>query len=558
MPGGGSGKVSKIMGASASAAPPRGLNKAALMPMQTLDVIDDNDEYWGFLFSRIIITNKKGSRVLFIGEAMKDVYRKHPNTVKQMVRIGLVRLIDLVHQCELESAPDMTGAVNEMWTIATLISYALVNLVTCYSDCCSFLGTQYDDCGVVGQTLVTTLTRVLILNGVTVEYGEQCWCATSGDNGCCDSLRLAVVEVLVLLKIMRVEFLEFPKRAFAVSVVNCMKFYMYRVDGRVVMNERCRAKLIQISLCLLMWLGVHVTDFSECVPDVFQIMSDLIARTEDFIVWNTFAVPLTVEYMYQVQDSQISQSPLPFLAHLLHLADWWRMKGSAKVCLLMIARACQVPDFLSAMEAHCDLYESDWPVHSGSWGSVMLEIVVRIADVPDRDKLVKLAAVIGCLLFKRVKSFVFSVLSKFFQMIACQSDIETEQMVLKTVHSVLSEGISRSPILAVQMLREVQLLEDLVAKAPDFTEGASLHKWVLAQNNKLKSIKSSFSTDEIVAILSDKSNCVELQPPSEACNDIPFDFKSFYWECVWLCPSDYFEDNRNCTFSKTFLTNEPK
>ena len=545
------------MGASAGAAQPRGLNKAALMPMQTLNSIDDNDEYWEFLFSRIVMTNQKYSRVLFIGDAMKNVYRKHPDTVKQMVRIGLVRLIDRVHQCELEMVSDMVGVVNEMWTISTLISYALVNLVTCYSDCCSFLGTQYDDCGVIGQTLVTTLTRVLILNGVTVEYGEQCWCATSGDNGCCDSLRLAVVEALLLLKIMRVEFLTFPKQAFAVSVVNCMKFYMYRVDGRVIVNERFRTKLIQVSLCLLMWLGVHITEVPECVQDVFQIMNDLIARTEEFLAWNTFAVPLTVDYIYHAQDSQLLQSPLPLIAHLLHLADWWRVKGSAKVCLLMIARVCQVPDIVSAMEAPCDKYESDWPVHSGSWGSVMLEVIVRIADVPDRDKLVKLVAVIACMLFKRVKSFVFSVLSQFFQVIAL-SDIETQKMVLKTIHSVLSEGISQSPILAVQMLREVQFLEDVVAKAPDFTEGESLHKWVLAQNDKLKTIKSSFSTDEIVAILSDKTNCVELQPSSEAPNDIPFDFKSFYREIVWLCPSDYFEDNRNCTFSKTFLTNEPK
>lgn len=526
-------KSVKIMGGQVSG----GLKGPTLKPMEDLAAIGDDDEYWDFLFSRQILINSKHGRFEGVGPGLKKVYQRHPGTLKQMVRLGTVRLIDFVHRMELNTFEDFEGCVLQTHTISVLIVYALLNLMSDHDDCLSFLSTVYDDCGPVGESMAKVFTKLLFIN-------IPCWFVDPRDDGSFNQLRITFVEALLLLKLMRVQFIEFPNDAFAASIVNGILCYWDPSRRSSLSDVDLHLKLLEISLCLNMWLGISVINRPE-LQNSFSVNS---LELEDPSFIATFGVPLLFEYLYMATSEQLASLPLSFIEILLHATDLWRVCGSVKVCVLMIARVCQVPEVMKLLNEPCSRYPSPIPVHGASWGSVLLEVVVRATNIGNRRKLAKIVAVIACLLLRGIKEFAFVALTDFFELLATQGDVETQNMVVKTVHWVLSRGVWNSPVLAVQMLRQGQFLESVKQKTPEFPECEQLQIWLAAQNDKLKAIKTNFVLKELVDLLSIPSNCCEVRSVSDEPCDIPFDFKAFYQEVSWICPSDHFEERHNCTF----------
>lgn len=86
------------------------LDEAVLKPMGTLKGIADYDPYWEVLFNRTSCFNKKSLELMHVPVCISNIKKSRPNTLKQLVRLGIAKLIDLIHQISLKTAPDSLGS----------------------------------------------------------------------------------------------------------------------------------------------------------------------------------------------------------------------------------------------------------------------------------------------------------------------------------------------------------------------------------------------------------------------------------------------------------------
>ena len=508
------------------------LDAAVLNPLQTASAIGDDDEYWDLLFSRSVVKEK--GAVLHVQPCLKHVCETHPNTLKQLVRLGLVRLIDLVHKCDLTLAGNEARPPTSMCTIVTLIQGSIVEMHQS-GKLKEFMGERYNECGRVGDTLSTVLVRMLHLRNATLMPGQHHWCSALDDDGRHDELRLAVVETLLILHVLGVEFLEFPRALFAASVINALRFYFRPTMSMTLVSEKTRTRLLQAALILMLRLRITVNEMQitrDDYPEIFGAIMASINRKNGDLDSDTFMLPLLAQY-FDVADNEIMKKlSVSFVENVMHILDWWKGTDSARAVLLMIARLCQVPEVVRVMDAPCPEYENDGATFSGSLGSVVLEVAIRNSDGEWQQEIV---AVIGCLMLTVLQNLAPDVLAHFLSVVS-RTCLETKKMVVCNIHWILSRGISDNRLLASQVLKSLDFFKGVNDQDPAFEECCELQLWIREQNRVLKDARDDH---EILKMLAEASKCVPLQEMSDEQPPVPFDYEKHRQEIVRICTTAY-------------------
>ena len=508
------------------------LDAAVLNPLETASAIGDDDEYWDLLFSRSVVKEK--GAVLHLQPSLKLVWETHPSTLKQLVRLGLVRLIDLVHKCDLTITTNEAGPHNSMHTIVTLIQGSIVEMHES-GKLKEFLGEQYNECGLVGDTLSTVLVRMLHLRNATLMPGQHHWCSALDDDGRHDELRLVVVETLLILNVLGVEFLEFPRALFAASVINALRFYYRPTMSMTLVSETTRTRLLQVSLILMLRLRITVNEMQitrDDYPEIFGAVMASINRKNGDLDSDTFMLPLLAQYFDVADDEIMKKLSAPFVENVMHVLDWWKGTDSARAALLMIARLCQVPEVVRVMDAPVPEYENDGTTFSGSLGSVVMEVAIRTADGECQQEIV---AVIGCLMLTVLHQVVPDVLAHFLNVVS-GTCLETKKMVVCNIHWILSRGISDNRVLASQVLKSLDFFKGVNDQDPAFEECCELQLWIREQNRVLKDARDDH---EILKMLAAASNCVPLQAMYDEQPPVPFNYENHRLEIVRICTAAY-------------------
>ena len=521
----------------------RPLDAAVLGPMATYQAIADDDEYWNVLFARAVVRDKKGD-VKFLPKHMTSIAKTRPNTLRQLVRLGIVKLIDLIHICKLLEPENVNQIEVTMTTIVTMIKYALFESAKQH-EIQNLLSTRYDECGVVGETLVTTMTRLVHLKNTTLMPGQDHWCSGASDDGRHDELRKAVLDVLLVVEVRGFPLIDFPRKLFVASTISTLLFYYKSTRPVRLANARMRAKLIQVCLIFMLYnqmtvdeMGITENDY----PEVFSPLTDSLNRMCAFMESDTFMVPLMLHYLSVASDNLLDRSPLILIENILHLTDWWRQKQSAKVCLMIIAKMVQLPGILQTSQCMCHNYNSDWMVHMGSWSSVILEVAVRTADQPKARELIPLAVTIGCFMMRQAKTISPTVFKMFFDMLRLgTTDLECQKLVIRTLHFIVSRERFEHPLILVQVLKRHNFLETVHKRDAEFVECTQLLEWIQRQNAELLKVKDKFSTGNLVDLFSAGKHIVPLEPMSNEITGLEFNFESHMKEMTMICAADYLD-----------------
>ena len=421
-----------------------------LEPLSIMNEISDDDEYWDLLFLRTVVQENKD-----VQPCLAAVNRDHPHRLRQIIRLGLVRLNDLVHKCDLSIVENDEEVRSSMVTILIFIQAALVEIHK-RQEWKEFQEDYYDDCGIVVNNLATTLVRMLHLQHATLMHGQHHWCSALDDDGRHDGLRLVVVEILAFLKSVGTEFIEFPRALFAASTINALRFYYRPTSGMVLVNKQRRARLLQISLILMLLLDITVNEMQitrDDYPEIFRAATASLNRKRGMLDSETFMTPLLALYLKSVDDEVLKMSNVCLIENILQILSV--SKGTViSYCLLFIlARLLEIPEVLELVNSPCPVYENDATALSGPLASAVLEIAILAAQ--DFPKNVWIVSVIGGLLV-RGKSLSLDESTSFLNFVKENSPAPGVQDIIQwAMRQELKTGMKNKEILSHDHLLEV-------------------------------------------------------------------------------------------------------
>jgi hypothetical protein len=350
------------MGATLSLAP---LEPVVLDPLRKYDSISDTDEYWSVLFHRQLQPGTESA----IREVLQSVLASRPQNVGQLVHVGTVQLLDIVHRLSLSAPPDLYEPLR---TVIFLLFCAFV-LSGSAAEYSRFFHAFFDDCGPIASTLIVSLTKLIHLPGATLCPQMDYWCAGISDVGVQDPLRLGIVELLLALKLAGHQLVEFPGRLFAASVASAMHSYNVGPHS-LVRSGLIRLRLIRVSLILMTAARCSPLDARD-YPDVFLPLTESLLRVTAGDELDNYIVPLAIQYLL----SAPVEAPPAFVHNMLFAADWFRGSEMSKIILLIFARTAQIPGIEGLWQKGADRLALDPPVTAETWGECVIEMAIRTA-----------------------------------------------------------------------------------------------------------------------------------------------------------------------------------
>jgi hypothetical protein len=149
-----------------------------------------------------------------------------------------------------------------------------------------------------------------------------------------DSLRIRIVEVLLLLKACDVDFLDFPHALFAASTINSM------TSLKLTKDPGLRADFVCGGLILLTCVGSSVSNWDITENDYAELCAPLMApmeRNTGMLEMETLFIPFAVQYFVSLPAAHNGKLRRHFVHNLLIALDWFNESD-----MLTVVRICQV------------------------------------------------------------------------------------------------------------------------------------------------------------------------------------------------------------------------
>lgn len=514
------------------------LDDACLKPLKMMPKISDDDEYWEILFQRGCVINKSGE-IQTVPGYIREAAKLQPHNVQQLCHLACVKLIDCIHRVTLKTLPP-----ESIVTPLVLVSECLPHIVA-MPTAHQFLPSMFDDCGVLSQTIIITFVKLLCFPGVTVLPELPAWCSTTDDDGSFDPVRSRVVDALLLLKVAGFEIDDFPKRQFAQGVFNLVLTYHFK-DGIPCKYVETRRQLIWSSLLLMFMTGSSFASLElneEAVSDLFSVIFTSVDRKFGLEDTTSFLATLMCHVLFLFDVDVVGRHVRPAAPeNVCHLCDVWRLGDSSVACVMIIARLMQVPEFVERLSSPCPEFGTDEPVHEGSWGSVLLEVVSRAWLCDRNNSEMGLACLVfGSKILTSGCPLVPSVVSTWFAICSSGGDPAERVAMVRVLHWIVNHAWEHASTASI-ILRNGKTAKELCDLCPDCPEAIQVSEWIKQQNDKLKTIKERFNVSELIEALSKQENCVQTPTaPPEQMPEPKFDFIAHYLTLYDTLTQDYFK-----------------
>ena len=486
-----------LMGSSAAAVP------EYLAPLGEREM-ERKDEFWDSLFKKEIPVS------LNLRSAFEDLFVKQPENLALSVRVCAEKLSRLVNNEQTHP--------NEFITVFSILRQVLPVLVS-HNQHIKLFGQVMDNKSRMGVCLVECLGRSLHLEGVTLRSGSRVWCESSDEREL-GAVRLSVVESLLLLKQIGVNFTKFECDLFVESVASLTSSYLESTSRQ---SMKVTAKLL--SACYLLILSCDRVVIPSDEKDLFRNVingSDKFFSKEEY---GTAVLPIlfNIVKIATMNDGIIDSSGVSLVLNALHCIDTMANKDKELISLFALAAILSFPSTCIALNEPCRSFDSDTPVHRGTYADILLEIMSRASP-----KFVKMNSLIVSAVIPYAANLSYGSALHIFRLLSIAyrtKHTQSMKSLVCAVHYLINRSICENVPLVIVLLKNSKMLLTIYKEDPGFEECEQLVSLIRNVNQELKQFGTRMNASELEKFFSDPS-CEHFTMPVLRPPQTDFDFAS--------------------------------
>ena len=498
--------------------------------LQIFQILGENDvveesNYWNQLF------NSKLSQkdIKFLQDKIGSIYQKKPYNFHLAIKICALKLREMN-----QLIPD------QIITILVVIRLILPIIIS--SGCHVAVFNQT----VTGKTKLGTYLSFLLFkllhypnvtsyhrpgpnennnrNYETVLKNAKLWYENPNlDESYLNLNRLTIIESLLLLKTSKVPFPEFldleldkiEKNANANlrimtlcikktcgSILSTLKYYLNATTKSMftsIPSIHLIPHLLQATLLLFRLLNIDVVS-----DDIIQIYKPVISdddhkfSLEDI---QTFALPLlfNLESISLKDDSIIDSSGLPLIIKALTICD--QRKDSSSLCALAILLS--FPSTAISLNIPCVSFESNKPVHRGSYADIVIEIASR-----QNISLLQVIVLIIVNVVPYASNLSYCSAIAIFRILSIaqnNNDLKSVKMIISAIHYAINRSVRENVPLVILVMKNSKMLININKELNNLEECEQLVSFVKNVNQELKQLGDRFRSSELEKFFNDPS-----------------------------------------------------
>jgi hypothetical protein len=303
--------------------------------------------------------------------------------------------------------------------------------------------------------------KALFLPDATVVTGNTLWFDNTADIGQYDPLRFQLVTGILVFRTVGYAFLDFPTAKFVSSVQNSIvvsfkKIWMVTMEGRF--------RMIQVSLLVMLW---SVWDFGGADLDaVFRpLHCSFDGRRRWELELETYIVPLFVHFLIIYDRVHRPVITIQFLENVLQMCDYVSGTEIVRVMLRVLCHLVCLPELDGILCGKCTVFPSDSPVVLGSWGFVLLQVAVRVAESHPGGGIPRVFARIIARRLPEIMEMTEIAIRRVIMFFADSQDSEARLNFLKTVRRII--GLKEHVKFSAVLLASSEFLDRLDSEYPD-------------------------------------------------------------------------------------------
>jgi hypothetical protein len=473
----------------------------SLLPLGGGD-LTDTDPCW----SQILATHMIPSRSL--GWAIAALYVQNRANFHLAVRICTEHLVNLVPR----------NAAHQIRSIVSLLRTILPAIVT-YNDHVALFSQAQGGRERLGSVLAGQLSRALHLPSLTIRDRCQRWYQTPDGDSYFDGTRLNIVEVLLLLKVIGVKCSGFERAAFKESLSSLTKFYFASP-----MRKSLKSTAGLFTPCYLVLLLEKEVVANEDTMVMFNPILGTPRLGFSPYEYEFVILPVLLDIIRIAPNDErlVATSNLGLILNALHCVDCLRLRKKILVALFVLAAIVSFPSIAIALNAPCTSFESEFPVHRGSYADVLLEVVTRATTHGSlRLSCLVVAAVVP---YASRLSYSSAVsLFKLLEFVLGSGDMQLVTLVLSSIHYAVNRSIRDNVPLVIVFMKNSKLLSMILKANPAFEECDQLLSVAKNINQELKLLGSKMKSTDLERFFDDPS-CERFALPVLRPPQIDFDY----------------------------------
>jgi hypothetical protein len=233
-------------------------------------------------------------------------------------------------------------------------------------------------------------------------------------------------------------------------------------------------------------------------------------------------VLLNITKIAPTDDRLVDTSHLGLIVNALHCVDCLRGRKKFLIALFVLASIVSFPSIAIALNAPCTSFESELPVHRGSYADILLEVVARATTQGSlRLSCLIIAAVVP---YAKKLSYSSAVsLFKLLEFIIGSGNSLLITMILSAIHYAVNRSIRENVPLVIVLMKNSKLLSGILRNSPTFEECDQLLSVAKNINQELKLLGSKVKSTDLERFFDDPScerfALAVLRPPQ-----IEFDY----------------------------------
>ncbi|OHT07411.1 hypothetical protein TRFO_24361 [Tritrichomonas foetus] len=467
-----------------------------LQHLGTFDIVEDS-KYWGELFSwkfpkSNMNANNQSNITPTFRDSITQIYSKKPynfHLAIKMCGLELEKIIKNDHKLDHE--------------IETVTNILYLILPTVISAGCHISVLNQCAKGKIklGAFLAKNLMTFLHYKDFTIEgeNNDSNWYSKSSDIDSIRNLdqnRLLIVEILLLLKTVGVSFREFDTHQLVKSIQNLLSFYLNSPSRRNYFTIR---RLLQTSFILMLLLKTAV--FSEETIQIYQPIINTADRKNYSEEFNTFLLPMIFNFISiaEKDDSIIDSSNLSLIVNILHICD--QLKDISSMSAL--AMVLSFPSVSISLNTACTSFESDVPVHRGSYADIVIELVSR-----QSMSMLKTIVLVVVNVIPYASNLSYGSAISIFKLLTvadANKDSNSVKMIVSAIHYTVNRSVRENIPLVILVMKNSKLLMNINREFEGFEECEQLVSFVKNVNQELKQLGPRFRSSELEKFFNDPS-----------------------------------------------------
>jgi hypothetical protein len=364
--------------------------------------------------------------------------------------------------------------------------------------------------------LPVLLGKLLFYPGFTIPRKPFKWYDSPlADESRFDQNRLMVTELLLLLKQVGADFSTFDFAPIVSALSNALTYYL---SSPVHRTMTAVAQLFQPCFLLLLSSDNLVKD--QIFDSIVSGRDHPFSGPEYEIV--ILPILLNLIKLATTDEQIISSAGLSLILNSLHCVDVVRHKKKFGIAMFCLAAISSFPSVCIGLNEPCTSFESDIPVHRGSYADVLVEIVTRGAT----SSSMKISVLVLSAVIPYASNLSYSSAVSIFRLLETLfngNNGECVNMIVAAVHFVINRSIRENVPLVIVLMKNSRLVMNILKANPGFEECEQLVSLAKNINQELKQLGNKVKSSDLEKFFDDPS-CEHFALPVLRPPQIDFDF----------------------------------